>query len=151
MRVEAIQRLAEGTEKLTRVSRQDPPVSKVADATTIPAKEDSSVRQLRASDQLQQAQTQDNDRDSRKSNREKDVSENEVMRAAEFLNKLAKIFDFKLQFRVHKETQRIFAKIIDPDTQKVIREVPPEKMLDMLARMEEMLDDMEGVLLDCYV
>ena len=150
MRVEAIQRLAEGTEKLTRVSRQDPPVTKVAD-TTVPAKEDASVRLLKASDQLQQAQAQDNDSDSRKAKKEKDVTENEVLRAAEFLNKLAKIFDFKLQFRVHKETQRIFAKIIDPDTEKVIREVPPEKMLDMLARMEEMLDDMEGVLLDCYV
>ena len=49
-----------------------------------------------------------------------------------------------LQFSVHKETGRTMIKAIDKNTQEVIREFPPERMLDLAARMEEML----GILFD---
>jgi flagellar protein FlaG len=77
--------------------------------------------------------------------------EQELERSMEFLSKFAKVFDFKLQFRVHKETNRIFSKILDPDTDKVLREIPPEKMLDMAARMEKLMEEMGGIMLDNYV
>ena len=150
MRVEAVQKLTEGTGKIVQSPGQDMPVPKSTD-TPVSSNTGSQLRLLKVSSQLQQIQAQDNDKDSRKSNEDKKPSEKDIMRAADFLNKLAKVFDFKLQFRVHKETQRIFTKIVDPETDKVLREVPPEKMLDMVARMEEMMDDLEGVLLDRYV
>ena len=38
---------------------------------------------------------------------------------------------------IHKKTKQIMVKIIDTNTQEVIKEVPPEKILDMVASMME--------------
>ena len=48
------------------------------------------------------------------------------------------------KFDVHEETKRITIKIVDKDTQEVIREVPPEKTLDMIAKVWELA----GLLVD---
>lgn len=47
-------------------------------------------------------------------------------------------------FGVHEETNRIIIKIQDKDTKEVIKEFPPEKTLDMIARLWEMA----GILVD---
>ncbi|MDE6846666.1 MAG: flagellar protein FlaG [Lachnospiraceae bacterium] len=47
-------------------------------------------------------------------------------------------------FGVHEETNRIMIKIMDKDTKEVIKEFPPEKTLDMIARLWEMA----GILVD---
>lgn len=47
-------------------------------------------------------------------------------------------------FGVHEETNRIMIKILDKDTKEVIKEFPPEKTLDMIARLWEMA----GILVD---
>ena len=143
MRVEAVQRLTEGKSKIIQ-----PPVKE------FPSSNNAGVplRSQKISDQIQQTQQpQEHNRNDHYVKKDKETSENDVLRAAEFLNKFAKVFDFKLQFRVHKDTNRIFSKIVDPETEKVLREIPPEKMLDMAARMKEMKDNIEGILLDCYV
>ena len=41
-------------------------------------------------------------------------------------------------FGVHEDTNRIMIKIMDKETKEVIKEFPPEKTLDMIARMWEM-------------
>ena len=38
------------------------------------------------------------------------------------------------KFGIHEKTNRIMIKLVDKDTQKVIKEFPPEKSLDMLAK-----------------
>ncbi|HEX3029893.1 MAG TPA: flagellar protein FlaG, partial [Clostridia bacterium] len=38
----------------------------------------------------------------------------------------------------HQKTKQIMVKVIDSDTGDVIREIPPEKTLDMVAKMWEM-------------
>ncbi len=48
------------------------------------------------------------------------------------------------QFGVHEATNRITIKIVDKDTKKVIRELPPEKTLDMIAKAWELA----GILVD---
>ena len=145
MLIEAAQRITEGTGRIKQQPIKEKPGS---DNTGSP------LRLVKRSERLQYTppdQELKNAEEKRKAQEEKQPSESEVIRAAEFLNEFAKVFDFKLQFRVHKDTNRIFSKIIDPETDKVLREIPPEKMLDMAARMQEMLDDMEGILLDCYI
>ncbi|MBW1960455.1 MAG: flagellar protein FlaG [Deltaproteobacteria bacterium] len=66
----------------------------------------------------------------------------------EFLNKLEKdielIHHIGLHFSVHEKTGRTVVKVVNKDTQKVIREVPPEKILDLAAKLEEMI----GILFD---
>ncbi len=47
-------------------------------------------------------------------------------------------------FGVHEGTNRIMIKIMDKDTKEVIKEFPPEKTLDMIARIWEMA----GILVD---
>lgn len=39
------------------------------------------------------------------------------------------------EFSVHKELNEVMVKVIDRETKEVIREVPPEKLLDMVAGM----------------
>ena len=41
-------------------------------------------------------------------------------------------------FGIHDKTNRVMIKIIDKDTKKVIKEYPPEKTLDMIAKVWEM-------------
>ena len=60
-----------------------------------------------------------------------------------FLNELEKdielIHHIGLKFSVHELTGRTVVKVVNKDTQKVIREVPPEKILDLAAKLEEMI------------
>jgi len=51
---------------------------------------------------------------------------------------------FQLSFTFHKETKNLVVKVIDPDTNKVVREIPPEELLDLAAKIQEML----GFLID---
>lgn len=39
------------------------------------------------------------------------------------------------EFSIHKDLNEIMVKVIDRETKEVIREVPPEKLLDMIAGM----------------
>lgn len=48
------------------------------------------------------------------------------------------------EYSVHKDLNRIMIKIIDDETEEVILEVPPENLVDMVAKMCELA----GVLVD---
>ena len=50
----------------------------------------------------------------------------------------------QLSFKYHEDTNRISITVTDSDTDEVIREIPPEKTLDMLAKAWEMA----GLLVD---
>lgn len=41
----------------------------------------------------------------------------------------------QLQYRIHEGTDRIMVRLIDTESQDVIREIPPEKMLDLVAEI----------------
>lgn len=47
-------------------------------------------------------------------------------------------------FGIHDETNRVTIKIVDKSTKEVIREFPPEKTLDMIAKVWELA----GILVD---
>ena len=48
------------------------------------------------------------------------------------------------KFGIHDKTNRIIIKLVDRETQEVIKEIPPEKTLDLLAKRMELA----GVLVD---
>ncbi|MBD5135157.1 MAG: flagellar protein FlaG [Lachnospiraceae bacterium] len=61
------------------------------------------------------------------------------------LNDIRKIMaNTECKFGIDDSTNRITIKIIDKDTKKVIKEVPPEKTLKMIAKVWEMA----GILVD---
>lgn len=59
-----------------------------------------------------------------------------MKKAVEQINKNAR--NSEAIFGIHEKTNRITIKIIDKDTKKVLREYPPEKTLDMIAKVWEM-------------
>jgi flagellar protein FlaG len=44
-----------------------------------------------------------------------------------------------LRFQVHEDTGKFVIRVIDERTNEVVREVPPENLLDLAAKMEEMM------------
>lgn len=76
-------------------------------------------------------------------NRENTKAENEAIKKfVENINKNAT--NSEAVFGIHEGTNRVTIKIVDKDTKKVIKELPPEKTLDMIARVWEMA----GILVD---
>ena len=60
----------------------------------------------------------------------------QLKRAVEEINKKAN--NSAAVFGVHEETNRITIKIVDKESKEVIKEFPPEKTLDMIAKVWEM-------------
>lgn len=50
----------------------------------------------------------------------------------------------RLRYRVHEPTGRIWVQVIDEETNEVVREIPPERYLDLVARLWELV----GLLVD---
>lgn len=66
------------------------------------------------------------------------VNEKVISEAVEKLNKALEGTNRRMEYSVHERTNGIMVKVIDEATGKVIREVPPKKILDMVANMMEM-------------
>lgn len=60
-----------------------------------------------------------------------------VEESVEHLNRELKSMETNLRFSIHKKTKQIMVKIIDTNTNEVVREIPSEKVLDMVAAMME--------------
>lgn len=60
-----------------------------------------------------------------------------VEESVEHLNRELKSMETNLRFSIHKKTKQIMVKIVDTNTSEVIREIPSEKILDMVAAMME--------------
>jgi flagellar protein FlaG len=59
---------------------------------------------------------------------------NQVRRA----NRSLEAVDIQAKFSIHEGTGEIIVKLEDTNTGEVIREIPPEKLLDLVAKMQEM-------------
>lgn len=67
-----------------------------------------------------------------------------LQQSIEKLKELGNLFNKRLDFRVDETTHRVVVKVIDTETDKVIKEIPPEQILHIAARMQEMI----GLLVD---
>lgn len=82
------------------------------------------------------------------------VSPEQLGTAIELTNKAMEISRYNLQFRIHEDSGRVQVKVINAASQEVIREIPPERMLELSASIKQMLDTfhkMVGVLVDEFV
>ena len=105
---------------------------------------------VKAADKLDQttavvenAQSKDQNNTSADANSEQQqqVTNEQIKKAVEKLNMMS---HSEAVFGIHEATNRITIKIIDKDTKKVIKELPPEKTLDMIAKVWELA----GILVD---
>ena len=60
-----------------------------------------------------------------------------IRKSVEEINKKAAKQNVEAQLGIHEATNRVTIKIVDKETHEVIREVPPEKTLDMIAKLWE--------------
>lgn len=74
--------------------------------------------------------------------RQNQPSNEQIKQAVEKLNK--SLPNSEAVFGIHEKTNRVTIKIIDKESKKVIKELPPEKTLDMIAKVWEMA----GILVD---
>lgn len=74
--------------------------------------------------------------------RQSDAQADRIKKAVEDLNK--KMSNSVAEFGIHEATNRVTIKIVDKQTKEVIKELPPEKTLDMIAKVWEMA----GLLVD---
>lgn len=71
------------------------------------------------------------------------ITNEQIKKAVEKLNK-SMMAHSEAVFGIHEATNRVTIKIVDKDTKEVIKELPPEKTLDMIAKVWEMA----GILVD---
>ena len=79
---------------------------------------------------------------SMKEQQQQQPSNEQIKKAVEQLNR--NMFNSEAVFGIHEGTNRVTIKIVDKDTKEVIKELPPEKTLDMIAKVWEMA----GILVD---
>lgn len=74
--------------------------------------------------------------------KEKQASKKQIESAVNHANNRLK--KTGCQFSYHEETKRVSIKVIDKETDEVIREIPPEETLEMVEKMWELA----GILVD---
>ena len=95
-----------------------------------------------------QIDTKETDKNGKDGNRDdsqaqQTISENsQIKKTVDEINK--KAHNSEAVFGIHEATNRVTIKIVDKDTKKVLKEYPPEKTLDMIAKVWEMA----GLLVD---
>ena len=73
---------------------------------------------------------------------EQQASSDQVKKAVEKLNK--NMSNSEAIFGIHDATNRVTIKIVDKETKEVLKDIPPEKSLDMIAKAWELA----GILVD---
>ncbi len=68
----------------------------------------------------------------------------ELEEALKKVNEAAETFNTGLRFRVHEESERMMVQVVDRTTSEVIREIPPEKVLNLVAQIQDLI----GVFID---
>lgn len=72
------------------------------------------------------------------------VSDEQLVKAIDRAIKAMQGKATNLEFTVHEKTKMIAVKVLDSESGEVIREIPPEKTLDFVAKLWEMA----GILID---
>jgi flagellar protein FlaG len=70
--------------------------------------------------------------------------EDEVRESVKDVNEIVDQVKEGLSFQIHEDTEELMVQVIDVNTDEVIKELPPEEMLDLKARIHEMV----GILID---
>jgi flagellar protein FlaG len=66
------------------------------------------------------------------------VEESKIEKIADAMDNYVKSIQRDLDIEVHKDTGDLIVKVISRESGEVIREIPPEELLKLAAKMEEM-------------
>ncbi|MDW7675274.1 MAG: flagellar protein FlaG [Bacillota bacterium] len=79
-----------------------------------------------------------------KSDKESHVNDKLLFEVLGEANKKLSLFDHGLQFNIHQDTNRTFVRIMDRKNEEVLKEIPPEQYLDLVANIWSMV----GIIVD---
>lgn len=80
----------------------------------------------------------DRDKDSQDFPLDRKISKTLLVKLVEALNEALTHSRTKVEFKIHESSKNIIIKIIDTRSKKVIKEMPSEKMLDMIQKFLEL-------------
>lgn len=72
------------------------------------------------------------------------ITEDFLQKVIERVNKQLRGTNREFNYSIHEKTGQYMIKVLDQDTKEVIREIPPEKVLDAVAKMW----DLTGIFVD---
>ena len=115
------------------------------EATTEGAKVDSQPMVDATTKAVESADEKSEDALQQQLNNQQEVDNEQIRKAVEDVNKkMITNQNSELQFGIHEGTHRVTIKVIDRQSKKVIKELPPEKTLDMIAKAWELA----GIMVD---
>lgn len=139
----AIEALNSAVSYQAQTTRQAKPVQKtVVEDTEVTTTQGKAVSgDIAAGTRVGETERQDS-QSGQNGSQNQQLSNEQLKKAVEQLNK--SMPHSEAIFGFHEETNRVTIKIIDKDTKEVIKELPPEKTLDMIAKVWELA----GILVD---
>ncbi|MFC5557612.1 flagellar protein FlaG [Ureibacillus thermophilus] len=72
------------------------------------------------------------------------VSEEQIQRAINSINEFIKVNNSQLKYVYHEELGEYFVQLINTETEEVVREIPPKKLLDAYYEMQKLA----GIIVD---
>ncbi|PIC69452.1 flagellar biosynthesis protein FlaG [Sporosarcina sp. P16b] len=73
-----------------------------------------------------------------------ELSKSEAKELTDGMNKFLESANVQLRFKFHEQLNEYYVTIVDPETEEVVREIPPKKLLDIHAAMRDFI----GLLID---
>ncbi|GEM01968.1 flagellar protein FlaG [Halolactibacillus halophilus] len=74
-----------------------------------------------------------------KDRKEQPLARVEMESMVDGMNKFLEPSKTSIKFELHDKLDRYYVKVVDSETKELVREIPPEKMLDMYAQMAEFM------------
>ena len=113
------------------------------DTTSRPELSDKQEPQVKSIDDVKTApkynQTDEKEDPLKEREEREPMDEESVSYMTEELNELMSKINCNLQFQYHKEVNMMSVRMLDKRTHEVIKEVPPEEMLEQMAKAREWL------------
>ena len=119
----AAERVSDTSARMVAPENEEPKVKRLDDAQNAP--------------KYNQAEEQEDPLEEREEREPMD--EETVSYMMQELNELMSKINCNLQFQYHKEVNMMSVRMLDKKTHEVIKEVPPEEMLDQMAKAREWL------------
>ncbi|MEN3184051.1 MAG: flagellar protein FlaG [Atribacterota bacterium] len=63
----------------------------------------------------------------------------ELPKVVERMNTIMEALSIEARFSIHEPTHTVIVTLVNRDTGEIIRQIPPEKLLDMVARFRELV------------
>ncbi len=88
--------------------------------------------------------TKENQETDKKKGKEITIFEEDIEKTISMANKKIEPLFLEFHYKIHQKTNQLMISVINTQTKEVVRDIPPEKTLDALAKMWELT----GILVD---